>query len=317
MTSHADTRHAFPSHAEAAPGGIPERPRRSLTHPARTGMLLVSPALALVVLLVVVPLAFAVYISLTDWPLIGAYHFIGLRNYTHLNQDTVFSHSIVYTLVYTGIVTGPILVVGYLMALLVRSNRRGAGLLRTVFFLPYVIGLTTLSFFALVELQPGTGAVNWLLQTLGITNGQTAWLISVVPATGFICVLVVWGVSGLTMLLLLAGMQAIPADVYESAELDGASRIKQELLITVPLLRRTIALSLIISVIGSLLAFNQFFILTQGGPGTSTATVVLWIYEQAFTNLHLGEATTLSIVLVVVIGIISAVQFLALRRDEP
>jgi multiple sugar transport system permease protein len=301
--------------ADPAAVAVPERPRRSLTHPARTGLLLVSPALALVVLLVIVPLAFAVFISLTNWPLIGNYQYIGLHNYTHLTQDTVFLHSIVYTLIYTGIVTGPILVLGYLMAMLVRSNRRGAGILRTAFFLPYVIGLTTLSFFALVELQPGTGAVNWLLQTVGITNGETAWLISVVPATGFICVLVVWGVSGLTMLLLLSGMQAIPGEIYESAELDGASRLKKELLITVPLLRRTIALSLIISIIGSLLAFNQFFILTQGGPGTSTATVVLWIYEQAFTNLHLGEATTLSLVLVVVVGIISAVQFVALRQD--
>jgi multiple sugar transport system permease protein len=265
---------------------------------------------------VIVPLAFAVFISLTNWPLIGNYQYIGLHNYTHLTQDTVFLHSIVYTLIYTGIVTGPILVLGYLMAMLVRSNRRGAGILRTAFFLPYVIGLTTLSFFALVELQPGTGAVNWLLQTVGITNGETAWLISVVPATGFICVLVVWGVSGLTMLLLLSGMQAIPGEIYESAELDGASRLKKELLITVPLLRRTIALSLIISIIGSLLAFNQFFILTQGGPGTSTATVVLWIYEQAFTNLHLGEATTLSLVLVIAVGIISAVQFVALRQDN-
>jgi multiple sugar transport system permease protein len=302
--------------ADPAAVAVPERPRRSLTHPARTGLLLVSPALALVVLLVIVPLAFAVFISLTNWPLIGNYQYIGLHNYTHLTQDTVFLHSIVYTLIYTGIVTGPILVLGYLMAMLVRSNRRGAGILRTAFFLPYVIGLTTLSFFALVELQPGTGAVNWLLQTVGITNGETAWLISVVPATGFICVLVVWGVSGLTMLLLLSGMQAIPGEIYESAELDGASRLKKELLITVPLLRRTIALSLIISIIGSLLAFNQFFILTQGGPGTSTATVVLWIYEQAFINLHLGEATTLSLVLVIAVGIISAVQFVALRQDD-
>jgi multiple sugar transport system permease protein len=236
--------------ADPAAVAVPERPRRSLTHPARTGLLLVSPALALVVLLVIVPLAFAVFISLTNWPLIGNYQYIGLHNYTHLTQDTVFLHSIVYTLIYTGIVTGPILVLGYLMAMLVRSNRRGAGILRTAFFLPYVIGLTTLSFFALVELQPGTGAVNWLLQTVGITNGETAWLISVVPATGFICVLVVWGVSGLTMLLLLSGMQAIPGEIYESAELDGASRLKKELLITVPLLRRTIALSLIISIIG-------------------------------------------------------------------
>lgn len=311
------TAHAAPApRARPADAQVPRRPRRSLTHPGRTGVLLVSPALALVVLLVLVPLGFAVYISLTDWPLIGNYHWIGLHNYSHLGDDTVFVHSIVFTLIYTAIVTGPILVLGYAMAVLVRSNRPGAGVLRTAFFLPYVIGLSTLSFFALVELQPGSGAVNWLLDTVGLTNGQTGWLISVVPATGFICVLVVWGVSGLTMLLLLAGMQAIPGEVYESAELDGASWWARERLITIPLLRRSIALSLIISIIGSLLAFNQFFILTQGGPGTSTATVVLWIYEQAFVNLHLGEATALSIVLVVVIGIISAIQFYALRGED-
>jgi multiple sugar transport system permease protein len=198
----------------------------------------------------------------------------------------------------------------------VRDNKRGAAFFRTVFFHPYVIGLSTLSFLALLELQPGSGAINALLKGLHITNGQTAWLVDTVPATAAICVLVIWAVSGLTMMLIMAGMQGIPGDVYESAELDGAGWWDRELRITVPLLRRNIAMSLILSIIGSFLAFNQFYILTQGGPGTSTTTVVMWIYDRAFVQLHLGAATALSIVLVVVIALVSAAQFRLLRVKD-
>jgi multiple sugar transport system permease protein len=168
----------------------------------------------------------------------------------------------------------------------------------------------------LLEVQPKTGAVNVLLEKLHITDGSTAWLVTKVPATTIICLLVIWFASGLTMMLLMAAMQGIPHEVYESADLDGASWWDKELRITLPMLRRAIALSLILSVIGSFLAFNQFFILTQGGPGTSTTTVVLWIYERAFVELHLGAATTLSLVLVVVVGVISALQFLLLRGED-
>jgi multiple sugar transport system permease protein len=292
------------------------RKRRSLTHPARTGVLLVTPAFLFVLFLVVIPLIFAVYISLTNWPLIGSVKYIGLKNYANIGEDKVFWRATVYTLIYTAIVTGPIFILGYAMAVLVRSNRRGSVFFRTAVFLPYVIGLSTLSFITLLEVQPDTGVVNVVLRGLHISDGTTAWLVNTVPATTVICLLVVWFASGLTMMLLMAGMQGIPADVYEQADIDGATWWDKELRITVPLLRRTIALSLILSVIGSFLAFNQFYILTQGGPGTSTTTVVMWIYQRAFVQLHLGAATTLSLVLVVVAGLVSALQFFLLRSDD-
>ncbi|HVV20344.1 MAG TPA: sugar ABC transporter permease [Pseudonocardiaceae bacterium] len=277
------------------------------------GPLLVSPAFLFVLVFVLFPLGFAVYISLTNWPLIGPYHFVGLRNYAQIGQDAVFGSSVRFTLVYTGIVTLPILVLGYLLAVLVRANRFGVTALRTAFFLPFVVGLTTESFMAYLELQPKTGAVNFVLDKLGITDGSTAWLVHSVPAIAAVCVLVVWSASGLTMMLLMAGMQGIPKELYESADVDGASWWRKELTITIPLLRRTIALSLILSVIGSFLAFNQFFILTQGGPDVSTTTVVMWIYQKAFVQLHVGAATALSIILVIAVGVISLVQFLLLR----
>jgi multiple sugar transport system permease protein len=288
----------------------------SLTHPARTGVALIAPALLFVAVFVLAPLAFAIYISLTNWPLIGAYHFIGLDNYRAIAHDAAFWRSVVYTLIYTALVTVPILVVGYLMAVLVRGNRRASTLLRTVFFLPYVIGLSTLSFVAVLEAQPASGGINVLLRALGITGGNTAWLVNAPLATGLIAVLVIWGVSGLTMVLLLGGMQAIPAELYESSEMDGASWWDREVRITIPMLRRTIAMSLILSVIGSFLAFTQFFILTQGGPGSSTTPIVLAIYQRAFVQLQVGSATALSIVLIVVVGLISAAQFWLLRERD-
>jgi multiple sugar transport system permease protein len=286
----------------------------SLTHPASTGWLLVTPALVFVGVFVVAPLVFAVYISLTNWPLVGSYRFIGLANYTAIAKDSAFLQSVLYTLLYTALVTLPILVVGYLMAVVVRARRRGSTLLRTIFFLPYVIGLSVLSFITVLEAQPGSGAINVLLRALGITDGSTAWLVDRGLATGLIVVLVVWGVSGLTMVLLLSGMQAIPRETYESAEVDGASWWEREWHITIPMLRRTIAMSLILSVIGSFLAFTQFFILTQGGPGRETTPIVMYIYQRAFVQLQVGAATALSLVLVVVVGLISAGQFWLLRE---
>lgn len=211
--------------------------------------------------------------------------------------------------------TVPIFLVGYGLAMLVRSNRRGATWLRTAFFLPYVVGLATECFMLVLELQPQAGAVNFVLARLGITDGSTAWLIHTNLAITAVAVLVVWFASGLTMILLMAGMQGIPHELYESAATDGASWLDRELHITVPLLRRTIALSLILSVIGSLLAFNQFYILTQGGPGVSTTTIVQYIYEKAFVQLHVGAATAMSLVVIVVVGILSAVQFFLLRDN--
>lgn len=286
----------------------------SLTHPRRTGLALITPAVALVVVFVFVPLVVAVYISLTNFPLIGSYRFIGLENYASVLTDPTFWDALAYTLLYTAIVTLPILLLGYSLAVLVRSNRRGATLLRTIFFVPFVIGLTTLSFLMLLEAQPNSGMVNVVLKALGITDGTTAWLVDGPLATGLLCVMVVWGASGLTMVLLMSGMQGIPREVYESAEMDGASWWQREVSITVPMLRRTIAMTVILSVIGSFLAFTQFYILTQGGPGSDTTTIVMAIYRRAFVQLQLGAATAMSLVLVVITGLVTAAQFWLLRE---
>jgi multiple sugar transport system permease protein len=259
---------------------------------------------------------FGVYISLTNWPLIGPYHFIGLANYTALVHDSVFLQSILFTLKYTAIVTIPIFVVGYALAVFVRSNRPGSTLFRTMIFLPYIVGLVAESFMAVVELQPDSGTANFVLSKLGIVKASTAWLVHTGLALTAISVLVIWFASGLTMMLLMAGMQGIPHDLYESARVDGASWWSMERSLTIPLLRRSIALSLIISVVYSFLAFNQFFIMTDGGPGTSTVSVVMAIYDTAFADQNVGLASAMSVVLVVIVGLVTFVQFRFLQGED-
>lgn len=294
------------SHRTAAPGGPS---RRS----ARTGRLLVAPASLLVIAFVLFPLGYAVYISLTDFPLIGPYHFVGFANYRHLFGDPQFWRSLRFTALYTLIVTPPIFIVGYALATLLRSNRFGAKVFRTLYFLPFVVGLTSISFMFSIELQPGSGGVDFLLSKLGIVGDQHVWTYSTAGALIIISVIIVWFASGLTMLILTGGMQSIPHELYEVAEVDGAGWWTRERHITLPLLRGPIALSLIISVIGSFLAFNQFFIIAQNNTGLES--IVEWIYQTGFENDHLGYATAMAIVLIVIIGLVTAVQYLALRTD--
>jgi len=279
---------------------------------ARAGALLVAPGVALICAFVLFPLGFAIYISLTNWPLIGPYHYVGLQNYRLLAHDPEFRHAIRFTATYTAIVTPPIFFVGYGLAMLVRSNRPGATIFRTLFFLPFVVGLTTLSYLFSIELQPNSGAVDFVLSKLGLVDASQAWTVSYHWALIAISGIVIWFASGLTMLILIGGMQSIPRELHEAAEVDGASWWDRELRITLPLLRRSIALSLIISVIGSFLAFNQFFILAQNNVGLET--VVEWIYQTAFTQYHLAYGTAMALLLVIVIGVVSIVQ-LALFRD--
>jgi multiple sugar transport system permease protein len=177
--------------------------------------------------------------------------------------------------------------------------------------MPFVVGLTTISFIYTIELQPQSGGVDFLLSKLGIVSDTHAWTVTYASALIIISVIVVWFASGLTMLILTGGMQGIPRELYEAADVDGASWWDKERRITLPMLRRSIALSLIISVIGSLLAFNQFFIIAQNNSGLES--VVESIYTTGFENNRLGYATSMAMILMVVIALVTVVQFFALR----
>lgn len=282
---------------------------------ARTGLLMILPALVLVVVFVVVPLLFAVVISVTDWPLVGTVGFVGFDNYATAFSDTTFWASVLYTLGFAVVSTLLGIVVGYLLAVLVRSNRRGAGIIRTAVFVPYVIGLTSLSFVALLEFRPDSGALDQVLMALGLTDAPTAWLLDATSATTLIVLLGAYVGSGFTMIVLMSGMQGIDDALYESAAIDGAGRWKQEFLVTVPLVKRYLGLLSVLGFVGAILAFTQFYVITGGGPGTGTLTVMLYVYNKAFGDLQVGYATALSFVVVVIAAALTLLQFRVMKDD--
>ena len=280
------------------------------------GFLFVLPAFIITLIFFIVPLFMAVWMSLHDWPLLGIPQFIGGRNYSQLFQDKQFRDALSFTLEYTLLVTPPIFLLAFVLALLVNNSRRGVGFFRTAYFAPVVIGLGVSSLLWVWLLNDRVGVLNAILLELGIIEKPVIWLGDRNLALGAIVVSIVWKTVGFTMVLLLTGLQAIPDELYESAMVDGASGWDRLRHITLPLLRRTLALALVLSVIGSLLAFDQFYIMTRGGPQNQTITVVYWIFLNSFTYFKMGYGAALSLVMLVFLVLLSVVQLYLLRADS-
>ncbi len=281
----------------------------------REGAMFVLPALLFVVVFFLIPLVMTGWLSLHNWPLFGTPRFTGLQNYQDLVFDQTFLASLGFTIKYTLLVTPLIFLVAFGLALLARQPFAGVGIFRTAFFLPVVIGLNTASLIWVWMFNDQVGIFDGVLQGLHLIHAPIIWLATPNGALIATVVMIVWKTSGLSMLLFLGGMQAIPEEFYESARIDGSGRWAQMRYITLPLMRRTFALALTLSLIGSFLAFDQFFIMIHGGPQQSTLTTVFWIYSNAFTYFKLGYGSAMSIVLLLILVTISALQLYLLRDD--
>ncbi|PZF86459.1 carbohydrate ABC transporter permease [Jiangella anatolica] len=274
-----------------------------------------APAAIFVLLLFVVPLLLVGQMSASEWPLLKGGQGLNLPdNYTGIADDRLFWPAVGFTLKYTVIVVVVLLVLAMGMALLVQERRRGVGFLRTAYFLPVSLGLASASLLFWGFYSPQIGPIDPFLQWLGVTDEPIRWIGTPNLALFSSIMLVVWKFAGFFMLILMVGLQSIPNEVYEAARVDGASKVQSFFRITLPLLRPSIALCLIISITGSLLAFDQFFILTNGGPDNSTTTVVMMIYREAFRRFDLGSAAALSVVVLLVLLVINIAQFRYLRR---
>ena len=253
--------------------------------------------------------------SFYDWPLIGQKAFHGLGNYVDLIQDDQFWKSLWFTTLYTLMVTPPIFILAFALALLVNQTLRGIGFFRTAYFLPVVIGLGTSSLLWVWLLNDRVGIFNAILLSSGLIDTAIVWLGKFNLALGSIVISVVWKTVGFTMILLLTGMQAIPDELYQAAMVDGAGYWDRLRHIMIPLLRRTFALALVLSVIGSYLAFDQFYIMTRGGPRNQTITVVYWIVNNSFTYFKMGYGAALSIILMGILLALSGLQLYVLRGE--
>ncbi len=292
----------------------PQRKRRRRS--GWRGLVYIAPAMALVILFFVMPVIFTGWMSLHNWPLMGGTRWIGLKNYVRMLHDARFLSALQFTAYYTIVVTIAIFAVAFPLAIFVEKQRRFVSAYRTIIFLPVVVGLATASLLWVWLANVDSGFVGPALKALGLVDKSPNLLATFDSAFLTIIIMVVWKIAGFTMIILLTGLQAIPADLTEAARIDGAGRWQRFRYLTLPLMRKTIALALIISVTGSILAFDQFYIMTSGGPQNRMISVVYYIFNQSFVSFNLGYGAALSIALLAILVVLSIVQLWLLRVGE-
>jgi multiple sugar transport system permease protein len=301
--------------ATPIPAAAQRRPR-ARSRRQWQGLLYIAPAMVLVTVFFVIPVLFTLWMSFHNWPLLGQPAWIGLQNYVRMLTDTRFLAALNFTAYYTIIVTIAIFVLAFPLALFVERQRRGVGAYRTIFFMPVVVGLATASLLWVWLANVDSGLFSPILRMFGVTGRSANLLATFDNAFLTIVVMVVWKIVGFTMIILLTGLQSIPTDLTEAARIDGASRWQRFRHLTLPLMRRTIALALILSVTGSVLAFDQFYIMTSGGPQNRMISVVYYIFNQSFVSFQLGYGSALSIVLLGILVALSVVQLWLLRVGD-
>ncbi len=254
----------------------------------------ISIPVILLILFMGIPIIMALILSFTDYNVINTPNFIGLQNYQKLFQDeffwTAFYNTLYYTLVYVPL--GLIVSLG--TAMFLNCNRKISSLFRTFFYIPVLsstVATATLWFWIL---NPQYGLLNKTLEIFGVPG--PAWLYNSKFAMLSVIIMSVWAEFGANMMIFLAGLKGIPVGLYEAAKIEGANRWQLFSRITVPSLSKTTFLVTTMLIIGAVQVFDQAFVLTKGGPGNATITLVYYIYNNGFKNLKMGYASSVSFI---------------------
>jgi multiple sugar transport system permease protein len=264
------------------------------------------------------PVLQGLWVSLWKWGLMGAQSFIGLDNYTRALGDKYFWGALANTTKFV-VITVPLLIVtAVTLALLANRATKLRRFARSAFYIPSVLSVSVISFIAIYLASPHMGFINTLLHDIGILPAgvEPQWLLGKNLAWITLSFTTVWWTVGFSMLLYLAALQEISDEVYEAADIDGASKTRQLFSITLPLLTRTHWLVFLLQVLASYKVFGQVQLITGGGPGTATRSIVHYIYEQGFAKNNLGYASAMSFGLFFILIVFSLLQIRAQNRGE-
>ncbi len=281
-----------------------------------TGFGFVAPFLVFYALFLILPLVLALIMSLFNTSLVlpGLGKFVGLSNYRELFGDSYFWQAMWHTVLFTLVSTPVLVILPLFFAIAIYRLRRGQWFFRLAFFMPYILPSAVIALIWTWLYEPGYGLIDGALHFFGL--GAPGWLSSTSLALYSVVIVTVWWTIGFSFVLFLAGLQEIPRDLYEAAELDGASWWTQVRRITIPMLGRTITLAAVLQVIASLKIFDQVYLITMGGPNYSTRTAIEYIYDYGFTSQRVGYASAASLVLFVVIMVIGFAWLALVRKQE-
>lgn len=297
-----------------ATSSIRTRPRRTPLEKeeARSGLLWVSPWLVGFAAFTMLPLVASFVLGFTDWNGTSKIQFVGFSNYVELfTQDPLFWKSLKITTIFAALYLPISLVLGFGLALLMNQSLPGMRLLRTVFYIPSVLSGVAVAVLWGFIFNKNFGVLNAILGFVGIS--PVPWLESSVWVIPAIVIMQLWGVGG-SMIIYLAGIQAVPTELYDAAEVDGAGWWRRLRNVTLPMTSPTILFNLILGLIGAFQVFTQAYIITQGGPNYGSYFYALNLYNTAFQSLRLGYASAMATVLFIIIVGISALTFRWSRR---
>ncbi|HEU5028212.1 MAG TPA: sugar ABC transporter permease [Spirillospora sp.] len=297
-----------------ATGSRPRRPSRRRR--ARAPVWFVLPALALYAFVVLVPSVKGAGYAFTDWDgLNPAKHLVGLGNFRQMWSDPAARGALRQTLIIAVAITVLQNALGLALAMGVHTLVKSRFVLRVLLFAPAVMTPVVTAALWKYMLAPD-GAVNSLLDGVGLGSWQQNWLGQGNLALGSVIGVIVWQFAGYSMVIFLAGLQGVPAEIYEAAAVDGAGPWQRFRSIVLPLLAPATTVNLMLSVIGGLKLFDQVWVMTAGGPGNSTETLSTLIYKNAFQFNEYGYSVAIAIVLTVFVAVISSGQYGLLRRQE-
>ncbi|WP_404292543.1 carbohydrate ABC transporter permease [Microvirga sp. RSM25] len=301
---------------------IAERQVTPLTEPAPTTGArpkssywpFVVPAVAVVGSVIVFPWAFTVWMSLQEWTVGGARRFTGLSNYMRLVSDERFLTSVGHTLVYTFLAVVLPLIFGTFAALIFNSRLPFRGVLRGVFVMPMMATPVAVALVWTMMFHPQLGVLNYLLSLIGI--GPQAWVFNPSTVIPSLVLVETWQWTPLVMLIVLGGLAAIPIEPYESAAIDGANVLQRFRYITLPMIAPFLMVAVIIRTIDALKSFDIIYAITQGGPGTASETINLYLYSVAFAYYDVGYGSAIAVVFFAIVIALSLLMLHLRQRTK-
>ncbi|MEI6429815.1 MAG: sugar ABC transporter permease [Pseudanabaena sp. ELA607] len=273
-----------------------------------TPYLFILPAALLLGLTAFLPIAQAIYLSFTNYDFVGEPVWLGLKNYSDLWQDQLFWKVLGNTLIYLIFAVPCLIFLPLGMAILVNQKLRGMRLFRAIFYFPVLLSVVVAG-IAWKWVYAETGLLNYFLSSITFQSLRVPWLTDPKLAIFAIIAVTVWKGLGYYMVIYLAGLQAIPQNLYEAAMIDGSDGIQKHFDITIPLMRPYILLVGVISSIAALKIFEEVYIMSQGGPANSTKTVVYYLFDKGISSLEMGYASAIGVFLFLVIFIVSIATF--------
>lgn len=298
---------------------VPERRTSKKINKEKTenvaGLLFVSPMLIGVSVLVLIPILATFLLSFAEWSFItplSQLKWVGFDNFTRLFQDPIFLKSILNNAIF--ILTVPIcMIISLLLAITIDRNVYLKGFFKVAFFMPYISSVVAIAVVWQVLFHPSAGPINQVLMSLGIDN-PPKWIADPNFALISIMLIQVWVSIGFNMIIFLAGLQNIPKDLYEAADIDGANAWVKFKHITVPMISPTSFFLFITGIISTFKVFDLVAVLTKGGPMHSTSMIVWNLYETAFVNLKIGPASAMAVVLFVIVFAITIIQWIGQKK---